>query len=72
MIRNLIARWLSARHRCAIFLHHACHKGEHLCHSVYLGLVAFEAHGMYRYAAGIGVALVLLNYIFTLAGEAEV
>lgn len=42
-------------------LHGVCHRAEHLFHSAYMGLVAYEAHGMYRYAAAgvFGVIIVL-------------
>lgn len=45
-------------------LHGVCHKTEHLFHSAYMGLVAYEAHGMYRYAAaGTFVVILLLAFM---------
>ncbi len=44
----------------------ACHKGEHLLHSLYLGMVSVEAHGYYRYAAGAAVVVILLDFVMHL------
>lgn len=71
MISTLIEHGIAVRHKLVVLIHIASHKGEHLCHSIYLGMVAVEAHGMYRYAAGIGVTLILFNYFLSVFGEAE-
>jgi hypothetical protein len=37
------------------------HTAEHFCHMAYLGLVGFEAHGSYRYAAIALLLVVVVN-----------
>jgi hypothetical protein len=45
-------------------LHNVCHKTEHLLHSAYMGMVAIEAHGYYRYCAGGAfVVIIILAFI---------
>lgn len=41
-------------------LHAICHRAEHLFHSAYMGAVAYEAHGYYRYAAMGCFALIVV------------
>lgn len=50
-------------------LHHVCHKTEHMLHSAYMGMVAYEAHGYYRYAA-LGTFVVILLLAFMGGGAA--
>jgi hypothetical protein len=51
-------------------LHVVCHKTEHLLHSAYMGMVAVEAHGYYRYCAG-GAFVVIIIAAFIGGGAAE-
>jgi hypothetical protein len=39
------------------------HTVEHFCHMAYLGLVGFEAHGSYRYAAIALLVVVVVNLV---------
>jgi hypothetical protein len=43
---------------------HLLHKGEHVVHMGYFGLVAMEAHGSYRYAAGVLLVMSVLGLFF--------
>lgn len=42
------------------------HKGEHVGHAVYMGMVAVMADHAYRYAAGLVLVMIIINAI---AGE---
>lgn len=59
----------AAHHKLAAWAHCLSHKAVHrmhwCAHSSYLGLVAYEAHGSYRYAAGV---LLVVTVIGALAG----
>lgn len=53
---------------CRKWIHVISDKGEHIFHASYLGLVAYEAHGHYRYAAMGVLACIVLHAI---AGEID-
>lgn len=54
--------------KCRRIIHKISDKGEHLFHASYLGLVAFEAHGHYRWAA---LGLLCCIGVHALVGEIE-
>jgi hypothetical protein len=54
------------RHKAHAVAHVVCHKGEHLFHSLYLGMVSVEAHGYYRYAAGAALVVIMLDFFMHL------
>lgn len=41
-------------------VHKLCHKAEVCGHCTYLGLVSWEAHGYYRFAAGILLLIIII------------
>lgn len=50
-------------------IHKLGHKAEHFFHMTYLGLVGWEAHGHYRFAAIALLIVVIANAIAGLSGE---
>jgi hypothetical protein len=66
-IRAVLVR---LRHKAHEIGHVVCHKGEHLFHSAYLGIVSVEAHGFYRYAAGVTLFFIVADFLLSFAKEA--
>lgn len=66
-IRETLVR---LRHKAHEVGHVVCHKGEHLFHSAYLGIVSVEAHGFYRYAAGVTLLFIAADFLLSLSKEA--
>lgn len=67
--RRLVFAVHRAQHALYQKLHAVCHRAEHLFHSAYMGAVAYEAHGYYRYAAMACFAIIVV--IACIGGGAE-
>lgn len=61
MLRKSAVLVHKVQHFLYLKLNHVCHKSEHLFHSAYMGLVAYEAHGFYKYAAAGTFAVIIVS-----------
>lgn len=59
------------RHKAHEVARIVCHKGEHLFHSIYLGMVSVEAHGYYRYAAAAALTVIVIDFFMHLGATVE-